>query len=141
MVSLVTLRAIEAGAAIFVPSTATSPTVVIPALAHGRREAVNSVSSASSWRARNRATVVWSGTTLPQIAVALISGDAEIDAARERIDDHDFSLLSLQRSVAGDLRPIVAALRIISDLERMGDLAGHVAKIAHASAAVLLTHR
>ncbi|MEP9383402.1 hypothetical protein ABLE53_13595 [Nocardioides sp. KR10-350] len=36
------LRAIDAGAAIFVPSTATSPTLVIPAFAHSRSEAVNS---------------------------------------------------------------------------------------------------
>ncbi|WP_348859491.1 hypothetical protein [Nocardioides sp. KR10-350] len=42
MESWVRLRAIDAGAAIFVPSTATSPTLVIPAFAHSRSEAVNS---------------------------------------------------------------------------------------------------
>ena len=41
-----------------------------------------------------------------------------------------FSLLSLQQPVAGDLRTIVAALRMVSELERMGDLSVHVAKIA-----------
>ena len=41
-----------------------------------------------------------------------------------------FSLLSLQQPVAGDLRTVVAALRMVTELERMGDLSVHVAKIA-----------
>ena len=41
-----------------------------------------------------------------------------------------FELLSLQQPVAGDLRTLVAALRMVGELERMGDLAVHVAKIA-----------
>lgn len=64
------------------------------------------------------------------IAEAVISDDAEIDAARERVEDNAFALLSLQQPVAGDLRVIVAALRMVSELERMGDLSVHVAKIA-----------
>jgi len=46
------------------------------------------------------------------------------------VEDHAFSLLSLQQPVAGDLRTLVAALRMVAELERMGDLAVHVAKIA-----------
>ncbi len=65
-----------------------------------------------------------------EIAESVISADAQIDHARERIEEHAFSLLSLQQPVAGDLRTIVAALRMVADLERMGDLAVHVAKIA-----------
>jgi phosphate transport system protein len=65
-----------------------------------------------------------------QLAEQVISRDAVIDAARERVEDTAFSLLSLQQPVAGDLRTIVAALRMVSELERMGDLAAHVAKIA-----------
>ena len=65
-----------------------------------------------------------------QTAEKVISGDREIDAARERIDDTAFALLSLQQPVAGDLRMIVSALRMVSELERMGDLSVHVAKIA-----------
>jgi len=64
------------------------------------------------------------------IAEQVISADKVIDLARERVDDTAFSLLSLQQPVAGDLRMIVAALRMASELERMGDLSVHVAKIA-----------
>jgi phosphate transport system protein len=64
------------------------------------------------------------------IAEQVISGDAAVDAERERIEDNAFLLLSLQQPVAGDLRTLVAALRMVADLERMGDLAVHVAKIA-----------
>src|SRR5690606_21715618 len=46
------------------------------------------------------------------------------------LEEKAFGLLSLQAPVAGDLRLVVAALRIVSDLERMGDLSVHVAKIA-----------
>jgi phosphate transport system protein len=65
-----------------------------------------------------------------EVAEQVISGDVEIDRARERVEDKAFSLLSLQQPVAGDLRTIVAALRMVSELERMGDLSVHVAKIA-----------
>ena len=60
----------------------------------------------------------------------VISEDAAIDFGRERLEDRAFQLLSLQQPVAGDLRTIVAALRMTSEIERMGDLAVHVAKIA-----------
>lgn len=65
-----------------------------------------------------------------EIAEQVISGDAAIDAARERVEERAFSLLSLQQPVAGDLRTLVAALRMVAELERMGDLAVHIAKIA-----------
>ena len=65
-----------------------------------------------------------------EVAEQVISGDAAIDRARERVEDTALSLLSLQAPVAGDLRTVVAALRMVSELERMGDLAVHVAKIA-----------
>jgi phosphate transport system protein len=64
------------------------------------------------------------------VADQVISNDKAIDAARERVDDTAFALLSLQQPVAGDLRIIVSALRMVSELERMGDLSVHVAKIA-----------
>jgi phosphate transport system protein len=69
-------------------------------------------------------------TGTAEVAERVISGDAEIDQARERVEDTAFSLLSLQAPVAGDLRVVVAALRMVSELERMGDLSVHVAKIA-----------
>ena len=64
------------------------------------------------------------------IAEQVISGDAEIDRDRERVEDTALSVLSLQAPVAGDLRTVVSALRMVSELERMGDLSVHVAKIA-----------
>jgi phosphate transport system protein len=65
-----------------------------------------------------------------EIAEQVISADADIDKAREKVEDTAFSILSLQAPVAGDLRVVVSALRMVSELERMGDLSVHVAKIA-----------
>ena len=65
-----------------------------------------------------------------EIAERVISDDAEIDAARERVENKSFELLALQQPVAKDLRMLVAALRMVADLERMGDLSVHVAKVA-----------
>lgn len=64
------------------------------------------------------------------IAEGVITADLKIDRARVRVEDTAFSLLSLQQPVAGDLRVVVSALRMVSELERMGDLSVHVAKIA-----------
>jgi len=65
-----------------------------------------------------------------EVAEQVIAADDKIDVARERVEDTAFSLLSLQQPVAGDLRVVVSALRMVSELERMGDLSVHVAKIA-----------
>src|SRR3569623_260775 len=64
------------------------------------------------------------------VAEKVISDDVEIDALRVSIENNSFELLSLQNPVAGDLRMLVASLRMVSEFERMGDLAVHVAKIA-----------
>ncbi|MFT3872935.1 MAG: phosphate signaling complex protein PhoU [Nocardioides sp.] len=64
------------------------------------------------------------------VAESVISADSQIDAAAHRVEEQCFELLSLQQPVATDLRTVVAALRIVSDVERMGDLSVHVAKIA-----------
>jgi phosphate transport system protein len=63
-------------------------------------------------------------------AEAVISGDREIDASREVIEEHALQLLATQQPVASDLRMLVATLRMVADLERMGDLAVHIAKVA-----------
>ena len=62
-----------------------------------------------------------------EIAEKVISDDAVIDAARERVEIRSFELLALQQPVASDLRMLVAGLRMVADLERMGDLSVHVA--------------
>ncbi|MFW3171854.1 phosphate signaling complex protein PhoU [Geodermatophilus sp. CPCC 206100] len=64
------------------------------------------------------------------LANLVIEGDASVDATRESIEQRCFTLLARQAPVATDLRTLTAAMRIIADLERMGDLAVHVAKLA-----------
>jgi phosphate transport system protein len=63
-------------------------------------------------------------------AETVIGGDHAIDATRERIEDESFDILARQAPVAGDLRMLVATLRMVTDLERMGDLSVHVARVA-----------
>jgi phosphate transport system protein len=63
-------------------------------------------------------------------AERVISGDLVIDESRERIEEETFEIIARQAPVAGDLRLMVASLRMVTDLERMGDLAVHVAKVA-----------
>ena len=65
-----------------------------------------------------------------EAAESVIAGDKDLDAFRDEIEGRAFELLATQQPVAGDLRMLVAALRMVADLERMGDLAVHVAKIA-----------
>ncbi len=64
------------------------------------------------------------------VAERVISDDADVDASREKVEARCFELLALQQPVASDLRMLVAALRMVADLERMGDLSVHVAKVA-----------
>src|SRR5215211_3325753 len=65
-----------------------------------------------------------------RLAEHVIGDDELIDARQADIEARAFSLLARQAPVAGELRTIVATLRMVTDLERMGDLAAHVAKIA-----------
>jgi phosphate transport system protein len=77
---------------------------------------------------RDASTALLTGDA--EIAERVITSAASIDAAREKVEDDCFTLLSLQQPVAGDLRVVVSALRMVTELERMGDLSVHVAKIA-----------
>ncbi len=63
-------------------------------------------------------------------AERVIAADTEIDRLQALVEEQTFEQLALQQPVASDLRALVAALRMVADLERMGDLAEHVAKIA-----------
>jgi phosphate transport system protein len=58
----------------------------------------------------------------------VIEGDAGINRFHVEIDDRCFKLLALHQPMAGDLRTIVAAVKINSDLERVGDLAVNIAE-------------
>jgi phosphate transport system protein len=64
------------------------------------------------------------------VADLVIEGDEHIDAVRQGIEERCFTLLARQQPVATDLRMITTAMRIVGDLERMGDLAVHVARLA-----------
>lgn len=64
------------------------------------------------------------------LAEKVISADDEIDASQADIESRAFTMLARQAPVAGELRTVVATLRMVTELERMGDLAAHVAKIA-----------
>jgi phosphate transport system protein len=63
-------------------------------------------------------------------AEEIIAADIELDASGEGVEDRVFELMARQSPVANELRMLVAALRMVADLERMGDLAAHVAKVA-----------
>lgn len=64
------------------------------------------------------------------LADSVITADEKIDAIRRELDDLSITLLARQQPVATDLRIVVTAMRMSADLERMGDLARHVAKVA-----------
>ena len=64
------------------------------------------------------------------LAESVISADEKVDAVRTDFEEHALVLMARQAPVATDLRTLVAGLRMASDLERMGDLARHIAKVA-----------
>ncbi len=64
------------------------------------------------------------------LAEQVIGDDADLDRMQADIEERAFHLLARQSPVAGELRTVVASLRMVSELERLGDLAAHVAKIA-----------
>jgi len=64
------------------------------------------------------------------LAEQVIADDDRIDQLTNDIEGRSFLIMATQQPVAGDLRQLVATMRIIADLERMGDLAVHVAKVA-----------
>jgi phosphate transport system protein len=64
------------------------------------------------------------------LAAEVVKGDAKVDALRTQLDEFAINLLALRQPMAIDLRIIVSALRISSELERIGDYAKNVAKRA-----------
>jgi phosphate transport system regulatory protein PhoU len=63
-------------------------------------------------------------------AERVIDADTAVDALRVELEDRAFQMIARQQPVATDLRVLIATLHLAADLERMGDLALHVAKIA-----------
>jgi phosphate transport system protein len=63
-------------------------------------------------------------------AEATVSADRAVNLAQDAADEMIIDLMTRQGPVATDMRSLVAALRITTDIERMGDLAAHIAKVA-----------
>ncbi|WP_437582442.1 phosphate signaling complex protein PhoU [Paramicrobacterium sp. CJ85] len=64
------------------------------------------------------------------VAEDVIENDNRIDQLTVALDEQAINILALQQPVARDLRIVVSALRISSSLERMGDMAEHIAQLA-----------
>jgi len=64
------------------------------------------------------------------LAETVIQDDPKIDALAAELDELAIQILARQAPVARDLRIVVSALRISASLERMGDIAEHIAQLA-----------
>jgi phosphate transport system protein len=64
------------------------------------------------------------------LAEGVISADDTVDALYAKVEQLALDLLARQQPVASDLRALITSLRMVADLERMGDHAMHVAKVA-----------
>ncbi len=64
------------------------------------------------------------------LAEQVISNDRMIDDLADELERRTFSMLARQAPVAGELRTVFSAIRMLGELTRMGDLTAHVAKIA-----------
>ncbi|MCT2587661.1 phosphate signaling complex protein PhoU [Actinophytocola gossypii] len=82
--------------------------------------------AAEAMRAATRAVLTADG----ELAARVVAADAELDVARDRCDDTAQRLLALQAPVAGDLRLVLTAVHCSDKIERMGDLAAHIADTA-----------
>jgi phosphate transport system protein len=63
-------------------------------------------------------------------AERVISEDPQIDLLREELEERSFQMIARQQPVATDLRVLITTVHLVTDLERMGDLARHIAKVA-----------
>lgn len=77
--------------------------------------------------AQSTAALLEADTT---IAEQVIDNGQEVDAATDEVEERALVVLATQQPVATDLRQIVAALRMLADLQRMSALAVHVSKVA-----------
>jgi phosphate transport system protein len=65
-----------------------------------------------------------------KVAESVIAADEKVDEIQRELENRAITLLARQQPVATDLRIVVTSLRMSADLERSGDLARHVAKLA-----------
>lgn len=64
-----------------------------------------------------------------ELAQKVINNDKEIDRQKKNIESKCFTLLMQQQPVASDLRMISAALRMVTDMERIGDHAADISEL------------
>lgn len=64
-----------------------------------------------------------------KLAKTIMNKDVEIDRAQKRIEDICFNLLIRQQPVARDLRTITAAMKMVTDMERIGDHASDISEM------------
>jgi len=64
------------------------------------------------------------------LARQVITGDVEINTRRYDIEEQCLRLIATQQPAAGDLRAIIAAIHIVTELERMADHASGIAELA-----------
>ena len=79
-----------------------------------------------------------------ELAQHVIADDSKLDDVEETVDERCVLLIAQQQPVGLDLRTIIASLRISASLERMGDLARHIAEAsrrAYPGSAVPDSHR
>ncbi|WP_061962935.1 phosphate signaling complex protein PhoU [Demequina aurantiaca] len=79
-----------------------------------------------------------------ELAQKVIADDAKLDDLEQNVDERCVLLIAQQQPVGLDLRTLVASLRISAGLERMGDLAQHIAEAARRSypeSAIPASHR
>lgn len=91
--------------------------------------------AADAMRAASRALLTADLALTEQV----ISADATLDQARRQCEGHAQSMLALQAPVASDLRTVLAAIYSAERIERMGDLAAHIAdtaRFSHPAAAI-----
>ena len=103
------------------------PPAPLPQQLHELSELLGEMCTAAA-SALNRATTALLGSR-ERLAAQVVAGDAAIDALRARIEDLAGDALLFHAPVAGDLRAVVSAIRAADDIERMGDLALHIADV------------
>ena len=64
-----------------------------------------------------------------ELAGKIMEGDEQVDRAQKKIENICFNLIVEQQPVAKDLRTITAALKMVTDMERIGDHAADISEI------------
>lgn len=99
----------------------------LPTLLADLSELLGQMCTAVAEALRNATVALLDGRE--RLAQQVVAGDAAVDALRVRVEELATTALLLRQPVAGDLRAVVSAIRAAGDVERMGDLALHVAEV------------